>query len=109
MNIFKMKRPQPSYIIINSTKSGYSDKGDFEGSDKTFLLDFGGRSKLAKCDVQTIVIVAITEIIDVISLNGILAIIQSALPSSLACSCEISFQCRRACVQYTDAIRIIGP
>lgn len=104
-----MKRPQPSYIIVDAKKIAYCNKGDFEGSYEAFLLDLRSRSELAKCDVQTIVIVTITEIIDVISLNCILAIIQSAPPCSLACSCEVSFQCWRACVQYTDAIRIIGP
>lgn len=108
MNIFKTKRPQPSYNIIKGRES-YCDEGDFKRSDEAFLLNFWGRSKFAKCNVQAIVIVAITEIIDVISLNGVLAIIHSSLPCSLTCPCEVSFQCRCACVQYTDAIRIISP
>lgn len=54
-------------------------------------------------------IVAITEIIDVISLNSIFSIIQGTLPGSLACPCKICFQCWCSCVQYTNSVSIIGP
>ena len=52
---------------------------------------------------------AVAEVVDVVSLDGVLAVVDSALPGALARASEVSLESGRARVQYTDAVRVVRP
>jgi hypothetical protein len=72
-------------------------------------LELRGGGDLAQSKVEAIVVVAVAEIVDIVSLNGVSAVIQSTLPSSLPGSREIGLQRRRTSVQYADHVSIHSP
>ena len=52
---------------------------------------------------------AVAEVVDVVSLDGVLAVVDSALPGAFARASEVSLESGRARVQYTDAVRVVRP
>jgi len=96
-------------LCINEMKVTYSDHGHFERCKEPFLLELGGRGQLTQGNIEAVVVEAIAEIVDVVSLNGINTIIYGSFKSSLSSSCEISLQGGGAGVQDTDSIGVICP
>jgi len=87
----------------------YRDESYLKRCKETLPFNFVSRCQLSECHIKAIVVISVAEIVDVVSLNSILAIINSSLPRSFSSSSEISFQCRCPCVQNTNAISVISP
>lgn len=51
----------------------------------------------------------IAEVVDVISDDGVLAVIESTQVSALTCSRKVSLQSRSASVQDTESVSVISP
>ena len=94
--------------VINC-KNYYRDKGNLEWRKEALPFDFRSRCQLSECHVKAIVVISVAEVVDVVSLNSILAIVNSSLPCSLSSSSEISFQRRCPCVQNTNAVSVVSP
>jgi hypothetical protein len=55
------------------------------------------------------VVVAVTEVVDVVSLDRVDAIIEGSLEGSLASSCEVCLKSWSSCVEDANTVSIVSP
>lgn len=96
----------PNYEV---RKIDYRQHRHFQGSEETSLGSSQTRSELAECNVHAVLIVAITEVVDVVPDYAVFEIVHCALSCALACSREVSFLRRSACVKNAQPVCIVGP
>lgn len=90
------------------TKTDCND-GHLERCDETSLLKLRRRLKLSQSNIKAVMVVPITEVVDVVPLDGILTVLNSSLPCALASAGEICFESGGASIEDTDDVSIISP
>ena len=101
--------------VLVQKESG-CEKGTEDGNESNLHSRQKGASVqvLLSCqvtlrEVQTVVIVTICEIVDVVSDHAVLAIVDGSRGGSLACASEVSLQSRSSRVTQRQNVSVVGP
>ena len=71
--------------------------------------DFGGWGQLAERDIEAVLVVAIAEVVVVVSNDAVLKIVHGSFLCSFASPREISFLCWGAGVEDAQHVSIVSP
>lgn len=96
-------------ILGENCHQSNHDQTQLHWGDGFAFLKLGRSSHLQCTQVQAVVVVTVSEVVDEVASHRIYAIIHCSLVCPATCSSEVRFQSWGTCVQVAHHVGVVGP